>query len=266
MPGSCCCCCCCCDQRERQRSGSSRRVMPRCGRKLPKKKTNSGHCSRLELNWWTKKIRCSISTGVQQLQGRRAVLKAPLRLLFHGHCRLKCGGGATDPCSSSWRVLRALGRLGACCAFAYCPRASHSALVAEQLKPTSWPLLWSESWRFVIHFVRVPTAHPLAPLHVPDRIFSARASWLAAFLGPLHGPRIRFSAFGWDEDSVIKQPQLLQVQFGVLPPLKPMQWNPVHGRSPSCDIKELASAHRARRIRAYLTFGFGLHHTPPASL
>ena len=58
----------------------------------------------------------------------------------------------------------------------------------------------------------------------------------------------------------------LEVQFGVLPPLKPMQWNPAHGRSPSCDIKELASAHRARRIRAYLTFGFGLHHTPPASL
>ena len=34
----------------------------------------------------------------------------------------------------------------------------------------------------------------------------------------------------------------LEVQFGVLPPLKPMQWNPAHGRSPSCDIKELASA------------------------
>ena len=34
----------------------------------------------------------------------------------------------------------------------------------------------------------------------------------------------------------------LEVQFGVLPPLKPMQWNPAHGRSPSCDLKELASA------------------------
>ena len=34
----------------------------------------------------------------------------------------------------------------------------------------------------------------------------------------------------------------LEVQFGVLPLLKTMQWNPANGRSPSCDIKELASA------------------------